>query len=67
MKIRDLAIALLKDEEGINTDAWDVLRYMLTHNERGEQIVGHNDDIVRHVRIATNGRWYLPDYSMKLN
>ncbi len=66
MKIRELAIHLLKDEDGINTDAWDVLRYMLTHNENGERVDGKNDDIVRYVR-TNNGRWYLPDYSQEMN
>ena len=50
--MRKLAIALLDDDDGINSDAWDILRLILI----GE---GH-DDIIDAVK-AQDGRFYLPE------
>ena len=51
--MRELAIALLEDEQGINSHAWDVLSMLLEADDG-------NDDIFNAVK-ATEGRWYLPE------
>lgn len=49
--LRNFAIALLDDEHGINSEAWDSLRDMLDDNE--------DNDILDAVK-CTEGRYYLP-------
>lgn len=51
--MRQLAIALLDDEYGINAEAWRMLSAALEDE-------GGNDDILCAVRSA-DGRFYLPD------
>lgn len=51
-QIRNLAIALLNDDNGINEVAWDLL---------WEQLIDHNCiDITASVE-CTDGRYYLPE------
>ena len=51
-KMRQLAITLLNDEDGISTDAWYQLLEVLEDLEI--------TDIHEQVK-ATDGRWYLPE------
>ena len=51
--MRQLAIALLNDEHGINNDAWVMLSAALEDE-------GGNEDILTAVK-STEGRWYLPE------
>lgn len=53
--LRNFAIALLDDEHGINSEAWDSLRDMLDDNE--------DNDILDAVK-STEGRYYLPSESV---
>lgn len=52
VELRKLALALLDDPMGIDSDAWDILSDML---QADSQV-----DIVLSVR-ATEGRWYLKE------
>lgn len=52
MKIRQLAIALLDDDEGISLDAWELLADALEEE-------GNNDDLINAV-AGCDDRVYLP-------
>ena len=54
MPIRNLAIALLDDDNGISESAWNLLAVLL--KKEG----AHNEDILNMVE-ATDGRFYLPE------
>jgi hypothetical protein len=49
--LRNFALALLDDEQGINSEAWDTLRDLLYDDEQ--------NDIVEAVQ-SQDGRFYLP-------
>lgn len=51
--IRSLAITLLDDEDGISSDAWDILNGILFD-------IGGCGDILQSVK-TTQGKFYLPE------
>ena len=57
--IREFAIALLDDEQGINENSW----YMLEEILRNDPCA--NDDIIDFVK-ATEGRFYLPEDAIEI-
>ncbi len=52
-KIRDLALKILDDDEGISNEAWPLLSELLTEN-------GH-DDIIEHVEACKNRVFLMSD------
>lgn len=53
-EIRDLALVLLDDDDGISTPAWETLKQML---EDDPEV--WNEDIIEAIKVQ-DGRWYLP-------